>query len=368
MTAKPLVTVLTPVYNGARYLSECLESVRAQTYAHWNLVVVDNASTDGTSELLREHASRDTRIRVSRNERLVGVIENHNLAARQISSETKWVKFLAADDALFPECLDRMVDLGEAHASVGLVVAYQRQGGRVGLTGVPSPTNVVTGRTACRQSLFGHLAIFGNPTSSMIRADLVRRREKFFDEANLHADTAACYDVLQTADLGFVHEVLTYARLHTGSVTFTVARRLNSYLLGHLQILNRYGGIYLTPDEYRTVLNFRLDAYYAFLVRALLSPARREIWKYHCAGLRTLGLPLSRRRLIRALRQDVQRALASPWSEVGKVRRAMSRPSALAPETEWKYWWSPTGFEAVPSLDNRHGGRQSSGAVDLGTP
>ena len=53
---------------------------------------------------------------------------------------------------------------------------------------------------------------------------IVRRREPFFDDTNLHADVAACYEVLQTSDFGFVHQVLTSARAHRGSLTFSVAR------------------------------------------------------------------------------------------------------------------------------------------------
>ena len=92
MTAGPLVSVLTPVYNGEAYLSECIESVRAQTYQRWEHVLVDNVSTDATAEILRTW---------------------------QISADSRWCKFLSADDLLMPECLDRMVSLGEAHPRSG---------------------------------------------------------------------------------------------------------------------------------------------------------------------------------------------------------------------------------------------------------
>ena len=63
----PLVSVVTPVYNGERFLRECIESVLAQTYQHWDYTIVDNSSTDQTSEIAREYAARDSRIRVLRN-------------------------------------------------------------------------------------------------------------------------------------------------------------------------------------------------------------------------------------------------------------------------------------------------------------
>jgi glycosyltransferase involved in cell wall biosynthesis len=105
MTSKqePLVSVVTPVFNGERYLRECIESVLAQTYSHWDYIIVDNCSSDGTLDIAREYAARDRRIRIHRNEIFVRVIQNYNIAFRQISPESKYCKPLAADDMLLPD-------------------------------------------------------------------------------------------------------------------------------------------------------------------------------------------------------------------------------------------------------------------------
>ncbi|MGH7324665.1 MAG: glycosyltransferase family 2 protein, partial [Candidatus Rokuibacteriota bacterium] len=66
-TTRPLVTVLTPVYNGEAYLAQCIESVRAQTYDHWEYVIVNNASRDRTGEIVGRYAALDRRIRVFTN-------------------------------------------------------------------------------------------------------------------------------------------------------------------------------------------------------------------------------------------------------------------------------------------------------------
>lgn len=343
MTAKSLVTVLTPVYNGAAYLAQCIDSVLAQTYDAWEYVLVDNASTDGTGEILRAYAARDPRIRIYTNERLVSVMENHSIAARRLGPDSRWCKFLCADDALLPQCLELMVTLGERHPSIGLVSGYQLQGTQVGLGGLAG--SVAPGREVARASLLGLLSVFGGATAHMIRADFVRRRDPFYEESNLHADTAVCYDVLQTSDLGFVHEVLTYSRAHRGSLTFSVARRLNTYLLGHLKILKTYGSVYLTPEEYDQALTQRLDTYYTFLARAILTPGGREIWRYHRDGLGELGFPVSRSRLAHAILRQVRQVVASPRKELPKVVRLMHAPDG--DDVSWHHWWAPTGFEAV---------------------
>jgi glycosyltransferase involved in cell wall biosynthesis len=345
LTTPPLVTILTPVFNGEAYLIPCIESVLAQTYEHWEYVLVDNASTDGTAEILRDYAARDRRIRVRTNPQTLPIIANHNVAAAQIGPDTAWCKFVCADDALFPDCLERMVSLAQTHPSIGLVSAYQLQGAEVGLGGLPHPSPVTDGRAIGRLSLLGCLSVFGGPTAHMIRADCVRGRQPFYDESNLHADTAACYDVLQTSDFGFVHQVLTFARAHRASVTYSVARRLNTYLLGHVRILTTYGGVYLTRAEFAEALAQRMEAYYKFLARALLAPGGREMWRYHRDGLRALGLPVSRLRLGRALLRQIRQVVTSPGHELPKLVRLLRR--AASDDLNWHYWWAPTGFEAV---------------------
>lgn len=347
MTA-PLVTVLTPVYNGEAYLADCIESVLSQTFTNFDYVIVDNASTDRTAEIIGRYATRDPRIRVVRNEHLVPVIQNHNIALRQVSPSAAWCKFVSADDLLLPECLEKMVELGTAHPGVGLVAAYQLQDSRVALGGLPYPSRVSPGRSVGRASLLGFLSVFGNPTAHMLRADLVRARDPFYDESTIHADEASCYEVLQTADFGFVHQVLTYQRVHRGTVTFSVARRLNTYLLAHMKILAGYGRVYLTADEYERVMKQRTDVYYKFLARALLSPFRREIWQHHRSGLAALGIVVRRERVARAILEELGHAAMAPGTSVLKIARLLR--SRTDDEVNWREWWAPTGFEPIKNL------------------
>jgi glycosyltransferase involved in cell wall biosynthesis len=59
VSEQPLVWVTTPVYNGERFLAECIESVLAQTYENWQYTIVDNCSSDGTAQIVRDYAARD---------------------------------------------------------------------------------------------------------------------------------------------------------------------------------------------------------------------------------------------------------------------------------------------------------------------
>jgi hypothetical protein len=214
-----------------------------------------------------------------------------------------------------------MVAVAEAHPRVGLVSAYRLQGDWVDLDGLPYPTPVVPGHTIARWCLLGFPYVFGAPTSHMLRADLVRRADPFYDESFLHADEAACYEALQDSDLGFVHQVLTVSRVRGDGITFSVARRLNTYLSGGLRILQRYGPVFLSREEYEHVVQSRLETYYRYLVQSLVARAGREVWDYHRQALADLGYRLSRRRLAKAVLQHLRRVALSPGTELPKVLR-----------------------------------------------
>src|SRR5579872_5775244 len=124
--SEPLISVVTPVYNGEKLLSGCIQSVLAQTYQNWDYTIVNNCSTDKTLEIARSYAAKDRRIRVHDNEEFLPMLANHNLAVRQISPDSKYCKMVLADDWIYPRCLEKMVEVAEAHRSVGLVSAYEK--------------------------------------------------------------------------------------------------------------------------------------------------------------------------------------------------------------------------------------------------
>src|ERR1700733_10618112 len=161
-SVQPLVSVVTPVYNEERHLAECIESILNQTYSNWEYTIVDNGSTDGTFEIAQRYAAKDRRIRVHRNERTVEVIPNHNIALRLISPESKYCKVVFGDDWIFPNCLEEMVGLAEAHPSVGIVGAYALEGEKIAWAGLPYPSHVVSGREICRRHLLDDLYVFGS--------------------------------------------------------------------------------------------------------------------------------------------------------------------------------------------------------------
>ncbi len=300
-TAGPLVSILTPVYNGAKHLTECMESVLAQTYTNWEYIIVDNCSTDQSLEIARAYAGRDERIRVHANREFVDVIRNHNIAFELISTESAYCKLVHADDALFPECLARMVETAETHRSVGIVGSYTLRNTRVKGAGLPHHITMMPGREICRLALLGDLFLFWSPSCLLIRSDFIRASGgAFYKEAHLYADDKACFEVLQRADFGFVHQVLSFIRAHDESLTATRAQRVNTFLPAWLDMLTSYGPACLTSEEYQQLLRRRLQEYYRFLGKSIFRLRDKEFWRFHREALTALGFPFSWSRVIRA--------------------------------------------------------------------
>ncbi|MCI0621715.1 MAG: glycosyltransferase [Acidobacteria bacterium] len=307
----PLVSIVTPIYNGEKYLTECIESVLAQTYHNWEYVIVNNCSTDRTLEIAQEHAAKESRIRLITNSKYLRAIENHNLAFRQISPDSKYCKMVFADDWIFPECLQQMVNVAEAHPSVGIVGAYGLWGTKVVWDGLPYYKTVVAGREIGRARLLDGFSVFGSPTSLLFRSDFIRARPLFFNESNLHADSEVCLHVLMKSDFGFVHQVLTYSREQDGSLT-SYARRLNTYVWAILNELVKYGPFYLTEKEFRDRLAEHLSCYYRFLARSVFERRGREFWRLHKAKMEELGCPLNYGRLAAVVSRSLVNAVLNP--------------------------------------------------------
>jgi len=325
----PLVSVVTPVYNGEAYLKECIESVLAQTYPHWEYIIVDNCSTDGTLSVATHYANRDGRIQVHRNSHHLPIIANHNNAFRLIAEHSKYCKQVSADDWIFPECLQKMVELAEAHPSVGIVGSYQLSGygsdGRnwsVRWDEIPYPSRITSGKEISRNQLLGGPYVFGSPSSLLYRADLVRASDEFFPNSSPHADTSACYKCMQQADFGFVHQVLSYERIHS-QATSAACRKVNSYYSSRLSDFDKYGNSFLADREFSRRRAEIVAEYYYFLGISLFHRQGKEFWEYHKCKLLECGELFDRWRIGRAALIKGVDLLLNPKATIEKTLRHM---------------------------------------------
>jgi glycosyltransferase involved in cell wall biosynthesis len=112
------VTIGVPVYNGEPFIAEALESIAAQTFEDYEVIISDNASEDGTEGVCRGYAARDSRVRYVRNERNIGLARNFQQLVRLASGE--YFKLANADDVSDPRLVGECVAVLAAHPEVVL--------------------------------------------------------------------------------------------------------------------------------------------------------------------------------------------------------------------------------------------------------
>jgi len=321
----PFVSVVTPFYNTREFLSECIESVLRQTYQNWEYILVDNCSTDGSSEIAANYAARfPERIRLIRTEAFLSQVQNYNFALSCIAPHSKYCKIVQADDWIYAECLDRMVALAESDPSIGIVSSYRLKGRCVMGEGLPYARTVIPGADICRLHLTTSLFAFGTPTTVLYRSEIIRN-SPFYDQNTLHDDTDACFRTLRCWNFGFVHQVLSFSRVDNDSIMSRVRDFRPEYLDKFLQLC-KFGQVYLERDELAIVLGDWKQQYYSFLARRLLSGGSRAFWQYHISGLKSGGQRLEKARLLKQVCLDLLRLLTNPGTtSVRLYRRVRAR-------------------------------------------
>ncbi len=115
-TKEPLISIIMSVYNAERFLPDCLNSVLAQTHKNWELIAVDDCSTDNSFQILKKYAKADKRFRVLRNAKNLGGPISANRAIKMARS--KWIARMDADDVMHPNRLALQLKTLQAHPSV----------------------------------------------------------------------------------------------------------------------------------------------------------------------------------------------------------------------------------------------------------
>lgn len=134
MNGAPLVSIIMPNYNCGPFLRTAIDSVLSQTYGNWELLIQDDASTDGSLAIIEEYAARDPRIKFGRNDRNRGAALSRNKAIER--SEGEYLAFLDSDDVWLPKKLETQLAFMQAHDCDFSFTQYAHIDEKGGLTGV----------------------------------------------------------------------------------------------------------------------------------------------------------------------------------------------------------------------------------------
>jgi hypothetical protein len=212
---RPKISVLIPTFNYARYLPEAIESVLSQDFKDFELLIVDDCSTDNTAEVVKPYCSQDPRVRLVVNSKNMGMVNNWNYCLQQARGEQ--IKFVFGDDRLYsPRALGRMSTLLDSNPSATLVASARiilDESSRVVNLWRHLPEGCHDGRkiiTACLMK--DGQNIIGEPSVVLFRkADAERGFNPAYKQL---VDVEMWFHLLEKGNLVYTHEPLCAFRCH----------------------------------------------------------------------------------------------------------------------------------------------------------
>ena len=220
--AAPRVSVCMPTYNYARYLPEAIESVLAQDFTDFELLIIDDCSSDDTGEVVRRYCAADPRVVFSVNQRNLGMVDNWNLCLDRARGE--YVKFLFGDDSLAGrDALGRMVAVLDARPGISLVGSPRNimdDGSRVvkSLSYLPAgeviPGTVLISRCLCDQR---NQNLIGEPSVVMFRKNQAGRG--FNPRYRQLVDLEMWFHLLEQGDYAHLERPYSSFRIHAEQQT-----------------------------------------------------------------------------------------------------------------------------------------------------
>lgn len=285
---RPKISVCMPTYNAARFLGQALEGVLAQTYRDFEVIIYDDASTDGTAEVVARFGRQDPRVRYFRQAENSGVARNRNACLDAARGE--YLAWLDSDDVFFPGLLARHAAVLDENPNVGLVHSafglIDPDGNRMKPWPRPFETDAIeSGRDAFRElSLSNYI----------MHAVTVRRG--CYDAAGRYAPEVAGSEdwemwmrIALGADLAYIAEPLSDYRQHPGSLSAQAAaggRRLAT----DVQVIRR-----VFHSERGRIADYDVrhrEANAALAIRALIESGNAFTLGRRAAAVKAVGLAL----------------------------------------------------------------------------
>jgi glycosyltransferase involved in cell wall biosynthesis len=258
------VSVVVPSYNNASFIEATMDSILAQTYEDFELVVADHSSSDGTWQRLQRYAA-DPRVRLLQTESGGGAPRNWERVTAAARGEL--LKLVCGDDIIYPNCLQVQVEAMDANPAVVLVAARRdlidARGGIVmagrGLAGL---TGRVPGRTAARHTVVAGSNIFGEPACVLIRRRTLQDAGGWDGQFPFVIDEATYVSVLLRGDFLGIGESLAAFRLSSSQWSVQLARDQSTQVVGfHHRLAEGTPGLLNRADLLRGNARARRMAY-----------------------------------------------------------------------------------------------------------
>jgi glycosyltransferase involved in cell wall biosynthesis len=205
MAEFPLVSVLMTAYNREEYIAEAIESVLSSSYLDFELIIVDDCSTDKTVEIGKKYVQRDSRIKVFQNEKNLGDYPNRNKAAWYASG--KYIKYLDSDDVMYPHCLSVMVDAMERYPEAAVGISQNRA------EDIRPYPILMSPHDAYKEQYFQNNILLYGPTGSIYNRKMFIEN-KGFNEVRHDGDSITVLRLVANYPMVKIHPGLIWWRRH----------------------------------------------------------------------------------------------------------------------------------------------------------
>lgn len=206
-----ILSVVSPVYNGAKYLEPFLRSVQQQSFPHFELIMVDDGSTDSSIEIIKTYQKKDSRIHlIGQNHKGAGSARNFGLSR----AKGQYIIFLDCDDWFSEDFFKTMIDRIEADQSdiaICEFFIYNQQTGEMEKSAIPEAGNQKIERTNLVFDIFAP-----NPWTKLYRISFLKKNELLFQEIPSCNDWSFAYTSLACAEkISVIRKPLVYYRTKT---------------------------------------------------------------------------------------------------------------------------------------------------------
>lgn len=210
-----MISIITPIYNSEKYLDSFLQSLLRQTYKDFELLLINDCSTDNSLKICNEYAKKDNRIKVFSNEKNSGISKTRNFGLTKIKGE--YVIFSDDDDYWPEDALEKLMEISKKYnadiAIGGFYVVYDNKAVRKKFI---TAKKVYTKESALKHYL-NYKTIYGYPWGKLFKKETLKNL-KFSEEVSLGEDAIFSFDALMNANMvAFTKEPVYYYRKRNDS-------------------------------------------------------------------------------------------------------------------------------------------------------
>ena len=227
-----MISVCIPTYNGSKYLEACLQSICMQKVADFEIIVCDDCSSDNTVEIVKALQKTDNRIKLSINEKNLGLVGNWNRCIEIAQGE--WIKLVFQDDLISPNCLEKMLQVTNFNTQLVLCErefffeenvtnevkkTYHEVLRLFKLVDVNKIRYFSKRETCALINKYIPANFLGEPTSILFRKSIVKQIGLFNPMVSQHCDLEYWLRIISAYGFDYIPEKLVSFRVHNSSTT-----------------------------------------------------------------------------------------------------------------------------------------------------